>query len=286
MSEEKEPCYFCRDFFEESVRFHKENIYFRCESPEDYLRLFRKGAGKAVVGEGTTSYLYSRTAARDIHRFNPGAKILIMLREPVDFMHSLHSQYVAETTENETDFKKALALEEDRKHGKKLPPRVRCPSYVLYKERARYKEHIQRYVELFPREQIRLIVYEQFKKDNISAVKEVFGFLGVDDSFAVPILTVNPNKTVRFPALHFLIHSPGLKNFFRARTNVRLYYELKKISDRLSYRREPRKTLESPFVQELRRELQDSVKDLSAYCLEQELVVTDLFKLWGYDTIA
>ena len=57
----------------------------------EYLAFFEPGDGKCC-GEGSTWYLFSKTAASEIHRHNPSAKIIIMLRDPVEAMYSLHNQ--------------------------------------------------------------------------------------------------------------------------------------------------------------------------------------------------
>ncbi len=75
-----------------------------------------------------------------------------MLREPVSFMHALHAQFVNETTEDEPDFARALAKEPARRAGREIPPRVRCPSFLHYRERARYAPQLERYFAAFPRE--------------------------------------------------------------------------------------------------------------------------------------
>ena len=102
-----------------------------------------------------------------------------MLREPVSFMHSLHTQFVNETTEDEPDFARALDLEAERRAGRSIPARVRCPSFLFYRERARYAAQLERYLAVFPREQILVLVFEEFREDNEGHYRRVLEFLGV-----------------------------------------------------------------------------------------------------------
>src|SRR5438034_3527344 len=63
-------------------------------SGEEYLDFFKEGEHKYIVGESSVWYLYSKNAAAEIKAFSPGAKIIIMLRNPVDMLPSLHSQHI------------------------------------------------------------------------------------------------------------------------------------------------------------------------------------------------
>lgn len=60
-----------------------------------------------------------------------------MLREPVAFLYSLHSQGLYSGNETEPDFAKALSLESERREGKRLPPTVHFPSRLYYREHIR-----------------------------------------------------------------------------------------------------------------------------------------------------
>lgn len=77
----------------------------------EYLNLFRDGGGK-LCGEGSTWYLFSKRAAKEIYDFNPDAKIIIMLREPVEFLRSLHNQLLFDGNEDIEDFQEALRAEQ------------------------------------------------------------------------------------------------------------------------------------------------------------------------------
>ena len=107
----KELYYFCTDSTGKK----------RANTLEEYLSFFEGGKGK-LCGEGSVWYLFSKEAASEIYKFNPEAKIIIMLREPVSLMYSLHSMHLANgSNEDILDFKLALEAEEDRKQGKRIP---------------------------------------------------------------------------------------------------------------------------------------------------------------------
>ena len=152
MSVPKEPAYFATDLMGESDRFHGAPTWFEFRTEEDYAAVFAACRAGQLRGDGSTAYLHSREAAANIHRANPDARIVVMLREPVSFMHALHAQFVNETTEDEPDFARALAKEPARRAGREIPTRVRCPSFLHYRERARYAPQLERCFAAFPRE--------------------------------------------------------------------------------------------------------------------------------------
>ena len=79
LPDQKELPHFCTDYVEE----------MRIADRSDYLQHFRSASGRKAVGEGSVTYLYSATAAREIRQFNPDAKILIFLRDQEDQLPSL-----------------------------------------------------------------------------------------------------------------------------------------------------------------------------------------------------
>ncbi|MEO0836439.1 MAG: sulfotransferase, partial [Cyanobacteria bacterium J06642_3] len=162
MSSFKEPHFFCSDFHLESDQHHRKQLFFDFRDESTYLQLFAKVKDEKVVGEATANHLYSRVAAEKIHHFNPDVKIIILLREPAQYLYSLHSHYAKFTEENEPDFATALALEEERKQGKHTSSRVMVPSFLYYSERVKYYEQVKRYYDRFATEQIKVIIYEEF----------------------------------------------------------------------------------------------------------------------------
>ena len=86
MPDNKEPHYFGSDLKKRSDEFIK--------TEEEYLSLFKDADSSQMAGEASTFYLYSKAAQKEIKGFNPHAKIIIMLRNPIDFLHSLRISFV------------------------------------------------------------------------------------------------------------------------------------------------------------------------------------------------
>ena len=111
-SDPKEPHYFTFDF--EQYRLTK--------TLEEYLELFAAATPQhQAVGEGSVFYLYSSVALEKIREFDPQAKIIVMLRNPIDMIYSFHSQLLFSADESETSFEQAWRTTGYTTAGKKYP---------------------------------------------------------------------------------------------------------------------------------------------------------------------
>ena len=176
-----------------------------------YLAHFARHAGEKRIGEASVYYLCSTRAAAEIKAFCPAARIIIMLRNPVDMIYSLHSQLLYSGNESIADLHAALAAEPQRRAGRSIPRTTRVVESLFYRQMARYGNHVQRYLDQFSSERIHIIVFDDFKSDTAGVFRNVLRFLDVDDSFAPDLAVVNPNKVLRSARLHrFLLSPPRL----------------------------------------------------------------------------
>ena len=130
VSQPKEPHYFCDDF----------DYYYAPgqRSEAHYLGLFADADERHLaVGEASVWYLYSATAARNIIAFAPDARIIVMVRNPVELVPSLHSQLRYMLDEAEPDPAAAWDLLDARARGEGLPDTVRVPEFLQYRDAAR-----------------------------------------------------------------------------------------------------------------------------------------------------
>lgn len=163
-----------------------------------YLALFAAAEPGQQVGEASVSHLWSRTAAAGIAELRPDAKIIAILREPASFLRSLHLQFVQTRVESESDFRKALALENARRKGRELPASsAHWPLKLLYSDYVRYVEQLRRYEDRFPAENILVLIYDDFRRDNEETVRRLLRFLEVEDPGAVAARDANPSVRVR-----------------------------------------------------------------------------------------
>ena len=210
----KEPHFFGSDL--DGSRFRQ----FRGR-PEKYLKLFRDVRGEKRIGESSPWYLASEQAAREIHSYDPQAKIIIMLRNPVDMMYSMWSQFRYSGNEQIEDFEEALAAENERRNGKRIRRAAHCVTGLYYRRMTRFAEQVGRYYDVFGKDQVMVIIFDDFRADTPGVYRAVLDFLGLDTSVKVDFGVRNPNKEVRLAWLQKLIISTG--------------FSLMLLKDRLTY---------------------------------------------------
>lgn len=198
------------DIFMSSV---KSPYYFSFDLPhspgrianfEAYQQLFAGAEHQRVIGEATGTYLYSTVAARSIHAYNPDAKIIMILRHPVELMYSLYEERRYNLKEDMPTFETALAAEEERR---RCPPTDKGALY-LYHDVVRYHDQVRRYLDLFGRERVYVATLEEFTQEPLRIYRDILRFLDVDSSFTPVMRIVNPHKRVRSTFFRRLVMSP------------------------------------------------------------------------------
>lgn len=278
----EEPYYFAKDLC------HEGPGAFRQKTLDAYLACFADAGETQVCGEASATYLLSRRAAREIHAFDPDARCIALFREPVSFLRSLHLQLLKnppEEGEVEADLQTALQLEGPRSRGRHLPPGIRVPHLLRYSRWTSYCDNLQRFLEVFPREQLLLLAYDDFKRDNAGVYRRVLEFLGVDPTFEADYRIVNKGgrstrSRARLRAYTAMIHGSG---GFRRPKQLLTRTLPRPLRNRLAswvYRRwvtAPAPALDPTFERALRLRLRPEVERLGA------LMGRDLVALWGYD---
>lgn len=270
MPERKEPNFFCSDL----------EISRAIRDEDAYLALFAPARDEKRLGEASVRYIYSLEAPRLIREFQPDAYIVAMLRNPVEMAYSLHGELVAEGAEDITDFEQALAAEDDRRAGRRVPRR-RNARMFLYRDRARYAEQLERWFGIFPRERIHVIIFEDFKADPPASFRRLLEFLDVDPDYLPPSFeshnvgwaprsrTIQRMARMRVPQYVVWKLMPRVLGEGRARHLVRIY------QNSPLYRREQRRPPLSPDVRrQLEEELAPDVARLS------EMLGRDLTGVW------
>jgi hypothetical protein len=201
VSRPKEPHYFCDEW---------DYYYAPGErSEEHYLRLFADADDSHLaVGEASVWYLYSTTAARNIAAFDPAVRVIVMVRNPVELVPSLHSQLRYVLDEDEPDPEAAWDLQDARARGERLPPTVRVPEFLQYGAAASLGAQLRRVHEHFPPEQVKVLVMDDLKRDTGAVYREALDFLGVPDDGRSEFPRVNENKVHQRAAVARLTQRP------------------------------------------------------------------------------
>jgi hypothetical protein len=253
---------------------HKEPHFFNTDmtsggairNEEEYLKLFADAQDKKCIGEASVYYLSSTVAPHAIKAFCPTAKIIIMLRNPVEVMYALHAHHIAAWVEDVWDFETALSLEEDRKRGRRLPRGNNDPHKLFYRQTVNFPVQLWNYREVFGIENIHVIIYDDFVRDTAEAFRRTCSFLQVSADIPIEFPVVWSNPSFRSPALaRFLQHPPrivrGLGRIVLPRT---VRSRMVDLIWRWNSIRAPRPPLPLETRKHLISELSPQVEDLSA----------------------
>lgn len=272
-SRPKEPHFFTffrRHFPQADLERHYLRFCFGHYDPERHERL----------GEGSVSYLYDREAIGQILRHNPGARFIVMVRNPIDLVHSYHSRLLALLDEEVEEFEEAWRLQELRARGERIPPLCRDPFLLQYREIGRIGTRLKELSELVPREQLLVLLFDDFVRDSRAAYLEVLHFLDLPDDGRTQFKRLAANQYPRFRWLQRLLKRPPKQaaSFLMALESQKRRKEKKRsLLKRLRKRLLKWNTLSRPrppLSPEMRRELAETFREEVA--LLGELLGRDL----------
>lgn len=268
----------------------KETLFFdrelhprlRPEDPtpdtlEQYLALFDGAAAGQRKGEASPEYLRSRLAAGRIAKVQPQARIIAIVREPVAYMRAMHLELLRDHVETEKDMRRAMELDWERREQKPMP------WYGI--DRVEYAAQLRRYHDVFGRDQVLVLVYDDFRADNDGTLARVLRFIGVDETALLARSEANQTVLVRSPRAYELMRSVYLGRgpvgrvlspAIKALTTQRMRREgMTAVRTKLIYGSPPEP--DSALMAELHERYRPFVVELSEY-LDRDLV-----SLWGYD---
>ncbi len=277
----KEPRFFAPDM---AFRFTPSWDPELPQTREEYESLFSEAAPGQRAGEVSAAYLVSRDAPRQIAEAQPQARVIAILREPVSFLRSFHQNTQRVGLEDEPDLRKALALEQQRREGRHVPEGAYWPQLLQYTEHATYLPLVHRYHEHLPREQVLVLIYEEFRRDNAATLRQICEFVGVDGTAPLDRVEVHVTQQVRSPRLNRAMRAVTTGDAPAARA---ARSAIKAVAPRRLRRRaygsvrrglvvgEP-EPMDPQLRAELRERFRPQVEELGEY------LGRDLLGLWGY----
>lgn len=170
-------------------------------SREAYLALFEGAHDAKHAGEGSVLYLYSRTAPAEILALNPDARVIILLRDPVEFIPSLHAHNLLLGFENIRDLGRALEAEPERRQGRRIPAGCIAPLALQYTTLARYSDHVLRYQEAFGRDRVLCLLLEDLRERPDEVCERTMSFLQLEESGPLELDRLNPRRHWRHQGL-------------------------------------------------------------------------------------
>lgn len=234
---------------------------------ESYNALFRGVSSEIAIGEASTLYLHNQRAPERIKNYIPEAKLIAILRNPVERAYSNYLMGVRQGGETLTDFAQALQAETQL-----------CSNLaeVRYVYRGFYYDQLRRYFDIFSSNQIKVYLYEDLATNPSDLLRDIFQFLNVDESFTSDLSIKHnaggiPQNRIMHRAFHaFRQELRPIRNILKLLLPEQLYLNYKAqyfqsnlVKPQLS--QEVRKQLLEVSREEILK-LQDFIKrDLSAW---------------------
>lgn len=225
---------------------HKELHYFDFnfgEGTDWYRGNFEGASDERAVGEGTPNYMYIAEALPRIAELIPNARLIAILRDPVEraYSHYWHNRAVGR---EELDFGPAL----DAEAGRIASDDPHARAYWSYVDRGRYARQLEAICALFPREALHVLLFDDLRETPGDAYRSVCGFLGVDEDHVPPELGTAVNSFVAF----------------RSRKLRSLTRRLPKSAGRVVGRLNARDESYPPMPEEIRASLSDRFREDNA----------------------
>jgi len=244
MSPVKEPHFFCSDFNGALI-----------PNEAEYYRLFKEATDQHIaVGEASTAYLYSKVAVPRIEQELPGAKYIVLVRNPVEMAYSLHAHYIFWGAEHISDFEIAWRLSPERCAGRMVSRWCSEPLLMDYQSMCKLGEQLERLFNIVPRERVLILVLDDIKENPRREYLKVLDFLGVPDDGRQEFPVKNPAKVRRWPWLYKGVRLLGrasrkTKQLLGIPTNRRT--GILRVTNSINIKYRPR----SPMPVQLRKEL-------------------------------
>jgi len=143
-----------------------------------YAALFSGHGGRPVVAQTSPLYLYEPAVAGRIFEALPEAKLLFILRNPVDRAYS-HYWHEVRYGYEKLSFAEALAAEPERLKGD-----FEARRHWSYLDRGRYAVQLRRYLDLYPEEQIMVCLQDELARDQPRLLRRCAAFLGADSGYS------------------------------------------------------------------------------------------------------
>ena len=201
-SELNEPYYFCK--WDVPEEYNRNSMITNMKK---YLDLFKNVKNEIIVGEASSPYLTCPHAALEIKKAFPNSKILISIRNPIERSHSAYFSYQF-MKPNEQNF-----MEMIKTHEKLISEKIFYIDSIL--ESGFYTKNIKRYQEIFGKENVKVIIFEDYIKNTNQHIASIFNFLGINDKID---LNEQSKGSYRVPKNFFAKSLLNNKNFRKVST--------------------------------------------------------------------
>ena len=252
------------------VPYYKEPFFFidgnGLEKFDEYINLYKGNESKKYWVDASTGYLSDENTAEKIYKYNSDAKILIVLRNPIDFCFS-YWRYMKANGKETLEFEDAIsdATQEYRKSEEFKKIIGQWPKSYQYIERGMYYEQVKKYIDVFGQEQVKIIIFENMIR-NESDIASIYDLLEIDSNSLTKLPKENASGEVN-KVFHFLRFSKKLtfiKKILKSKVSQekRLAIRKKMISLTTKSSKEVELKYDRGFLEEKFREDVRKLKDL------------------------
>lgn len=230
---------------------------------EEYLSHFKNASSETYVGEASPSYFQNSFCPKRLYEFNSDSKLILILREPTAYLRSYYSHSLRgeqKSVENIDDF----VFKDERMKD----------NLVL----SDYKRFLKRYLKYFSKDQIKVLIYEDYKKNNKKAYEEVLKFLGLE-YFDIEFTKYNESLRVRFKWLGKIVRDYSLGQILHVFPTT--------IRDKiLDFLKGPLlKVEENKYKSKNKQYFKENFIKINKFLNEKGFIDDNLIEKWGYNDL-
>ncbi len=255
---------------------HKEPHYFNDDHEEyrhakrldDYLQFFNHSKRGRYMVDASTNYIYSSTAVKNILEFDPTAKLIVMLRNPVDLVVSLHSHFLFKQSETLENLEAAWQAGNLRDRAPEFVKKHPYPGHLCYREAGLLGKHYARLIDVVPERQLLTVFFD----DIVDVPQDVIGrlgeFLEMDFGKEPQFAKSNQKQQVYSSRLNQLVFYPppwlrAIKNSVKSVLPKKLIQSIDIRSLISSKKKEPREQISASLKSQMKEYFREDVQRLS-----------------------
>lgn len=260
---------------------HKELAYFASDhgmsNRDQYTSFFKEANPNQLIGEVCNSYLTDLKSATLIKEEVPKAKIIIILRDPIQRAKSLWRWMLQEGYETIDDFNMALIEEENRINDSEFKQNNAHGNYwnFMYKASGLYYNQVKRYYDVFGKDNCFVCLFDELESNTESLMQRMYNFLELkEEHIQIEYKIQNVSGSVRFPKFQRFLRQTAPKirdkmSLPKGLLSKPINYLLKKNKtnkkQKISLDKEILNSIESYFREDINKTAKLIDKDLSKW---------------------
>lgn len=249
MSPEKEPHFFNTD--------DRRGV----TTLDQYENLFRNTRKEHIaIGEASVWYLSSSEAVSNILKYNPDARFIVMVRNPIEMAPALHGQMLLAGLESVRDFSKAWYLQEERRQGRRLPAFSWTRRRFLYGDICSVGAQLEKLLSVVSANRVLVIILDDLGVDPHREYLRVLKFLDCPDDERLEFPVYNTAVNLRWVALTRFF---GCLSEIKCRLGMLSHTGLAAPLNRINQFCEPRPKLSAAMEAALKKYFRGDVERLS-----------------------